>query len=667
MAAASCVLAAGPAGAEDAGSVIADTAIVEIEGTSVLGRRPGTTRGGSSAVRVALDSLALPAAPTLRRAIESLPAVHVRTNSRGEAEISVRGSESRQVAVLWDGLPLTLGWDGRTDVSVIPVGAMREVVFVPGLPSLVSGPNVLGGVIELESGAPAGAAGRSSRLDAGVDDLGAFGVAASVEAPHGLRGGRLTLRAGAGHRDSPGEPLARGVAQPVAADRLRTNTDAAATDGFATLRYDREDGGWASLVTSAFREERGIAAELGVDEPRYWRYPMVARSLTVLSAGSGARRAPWGGAASLRASFGLDVGRTEIHAFDSIGYDAPASEEDGDQRTLSLRVVGSQTLGSGSDLRLGVTSSELTYDETLTPGGMSRYRHRLWSLAGEGVVRLPLRGGALDEADLALGASYDRSTNPLAGGRPGLGPLGEPGARVGLGARFAGGALTAHASASRRARFPSLRELYSGALDRFTPNPDLSPEKLTAVEAGVTIRRGSASLQVVGFVQRLADAVVRIRENGKYRRVNQAGLRSRGAELTAGARAGALSFGADFTARRADLLDSTASLEHPENLPEVAGGVRAEWSLPRGWSAGVAVRHTGRQYALDPDTGELASLPAWVRLDLVAGRSWKPGGASGPELRVALAAENVTDEAAWDAFGLPGPGRRFRLETRILN
>lgn len=664
---AACLLFAGPSPLR-AEPAPADTAIVEIEGTSVLGVRPGTTRTGSSVIRADLDSLELPAAPTLRRALEELPAVHVRTNSRGEAEISVRGSESRQVSVLYDGLPLTLSWDGRTDASVIPVGAMRRVAFVPGLSSMLTGPNVLGGVIAFESAGDPGPGARvRTEAAAGVDDVGAYGLSASVTAPRELAAGRLTMRAGAGHRDSPGDPLADGIVQPIAAEELRINTDAVATNGFASLRFDRAAGGFVSLGSSAYREERGIAAELGVDAPRFWRYPMIARSLTVLSAGSGARHAPWGGATSLDASFGLDVGRTEIDAFDSIDYDTLASQEDGDQRTLSMRVLASQTLGRNADLRVGVTSSELTYDEILDPGATNRYRHRLWSVAGESVVRFPFAGGGpLDELDVAAGVAFDRSTNPLTGDKPGQEALDEPGARLGLSAQFAGGAVVAHASASRRARFPSLRELYSGALNRFTPNPDLKPERLVAGEAGVALRNALGSVQVVGFVQRLDDAVVRIRVSGLFKRVNQEGLRSRGVEVTGNGRFGPLALDADLTAQAADLLDPTAALAHPENVPELSGALRAAWNLPRGFSLAGQLRYTGDQYAIDPNTDELATLAATTRIDLDLGRAWRLGsGADASELRVMVGVANLTDEATFDAFGLPEPGRAFRLETRL--
>ncbi len=656
----------GAAAAEDAAQP--DTAVVEIEGLSVMGRRPGTTRAGSSVVRSDIDSLPVPASATLRDVIEELPSVHVRTNSRGEAEISIRGSESRQVSVLYDGLPLTLSWDGRTDVSVIPVGAMQQVTLVPGLSSLLAGPNVLGGVIEFQSTLAARSARPSLQAGAGVDHEGGFGASASVSAPRRVPGGLLTLRAGLGHRDAPGAPLAAGVAQPVAADELRTNTDVRATDGFLAARYDRDGGAWASLATSAFREERGIAAELGVDEPRFWRYPEVSRSLTVLSGGSGARQAPWGGATSVQASFGLDAGRTEIDAFDAVDYATLVGEEDGEQRTLTMRATASQTLGRNADLRVGVTSSQLTYDETLTPGAANRYRHRLWSVAGETIVRRPVAGGGpLDELDLALGLTFDRSTNPLSGDKPGQPAFDEPGARAGLGALFAGGRVALHASVHRRARFPSLRELYSGSLARFTPSPDLRPETLLGAEAGVTWRDALGQVQLVGFTQRLDDAVVRIREGGRFRRVNQEGLRTRGVEVIASRRIGDLSLGGNLTAQSAELLDPGAALERPENLPEVSGGVRAEMALPGALRAGASVRFTSDQYALDPDTGELATLEAAGLANVDLGRDWRIGDGSGwfSTLRTTVAVSNLGDHAAYDAYGLPGPGRLVRFEMKL--
>ena len=67
------------------------TRIPELEVRAV---KPLLTTGGSSAVRLRLDSVPLPPAPTLEMALRRLPLLHVRRNSRGESEISARGSEA---------------------------------------------------------------------------------------------------------------------------------------------------------------------------------------------------------------------------------------------------------------------------------------------------------------------------------------------------------------------------------------------------------------------------------------------------------------------------------------------------------------------------------------------------------------------------------------------
>lgn len=85
----------------------------------------------------------------------------------------MRGSDSRQAAVLLDGVPITLGWDHRTDPSLIPLTGSERMVIVRGLGSLLNGPNTLGGSIEITHdafGQPAG--GRRSRAGAGVGQFG---------------------------------------------------------------------------------------------------------------------------------------------------------------------------------------------------------------------------------------------------------------------------------------------------------------------------------------------------------------------------------------------------------------------------------------------------------------------------------------------------------------
>ncbi|KPK65198.1 MAG: hypothetical protein AMS21_05415, partial [Gemmatimonas sp. SG8_38_2] len=121
--------------------------VYTVEEIAVTVARPVATAGGASALRVPLDSVRAHPSPTLSELLRRTPLIMIRENSRGEAQPQLRGMESRRVAVLVDGVPLTLGWDNRTDLSIIPMTAARELTLVRGLSSVLHGPNALGGVV----------------------------------------------------------------------------------------------------------------------------------------------------------------------------------------------------------------------------------------------------------------------------------------------------------------------------------------------------------------------------------------------------------------------------------------------------------------------------------------------------------------------------------------
>jgi hypothetical protein len=367
-------------------------AVVRVGEISVQAVRPVTTAGGASALEVLLDSLRLPAAPTLEQVLRELPLVQVRTNSRGEAQFSLRGSgsDARQVAVLVDGVPLNLTWDARADLSVLPATAAGTLTLIRGLPSMLHGPNVLGGVVEVGVGHHPGQWLPPRSTEAAVDaaHTGAYSMSASASVPLQLGDGWLSLRGGGGYRDRPGHALAAGVTQPATHDgaravALRTNTDLRHVDGFAALRYLSAEGAWATFSSSGFRAERGIAAELHADRPRFWRYSHVARTVAVLSGGTGDRDTRFGGRGDLEASFGYDIGRSELLSYHTAAYADVAGTEDGDDRTLTLRLLGDHTLGRNGDLRAAFTYADITHDESISGAAVESYRQRLWSMGAE--------------------------------------------------------------------------------------------------------------------------------------------------------------------------------------------------------------------------------------------------------------------------------------------
>ncbi|MGH7445621.1 MAG: TonB-dependent receptor, partial [Longimicrobiales bacterium] len=315
------------------------------------------------------------------------------------------------------------------------------------------------------------------------------------------------------------------------------------------------------------------------------------------------------------------------------------------------------------------TYADITHDETIDQEPTVRYRQRLWSGALESTFRL---GNVLGTQDtrITIGGVLDGADTPETGGRPAQEQLSAWGARIGATTVAADGALLLHAAASRRARFPALRELYSGALGRFEPNPNLEPERLVVGEVGATVKVGSAELQAVGFLHRLTDAVVRISTPaGNFMRVNRDELRSRGLELLALMPVGPLQVAADATFQRVELIDPTASdaESRPEYQPQLIAGLNVDAPLPADFAASVQARYTGTQYCVNPDLGADQALDPWTRLDarLVRGFRMRNNGLL-QRAEASVAIDNVLDDVLFDQCGLPQAGRTLRVQVRLF-
>ncbi len=661
---------AAPAGSQVPDSTRSDSLEASLAEIVVRAAEPVTTVGGAAALRLRLDSLDLPPAPSLERVLRKLPLLHVRRNSRGEAEISARGSESRQVAILVDGIPLTLAWDGRADASIIPLGAPVQVEYTRGLSSMLYGPNVLGGIVEITVGRSLRQPRRSSlRVATGADATGGVGGSTDVTLPFESGAGRWLLRGGVGYTASPGQPLPAGVREPSdPATDLRVNTDVHSVDGFAALRFHGNQGQWASLTASSFQARRGIAAELGVTDARFWRYPSVRRSLLIASGGSGERLGLFGGRVDLETSVAVDLGRTDIDAYTSRSYTELDGFEDGKDRVLTGRLLADHTLGRRVDLSGAFTVSDIRHDELL-PGGEARYRQRLWSTGLESTWRAVENGAAVSSLRFTAGAAYDVGQTPQSGGREPLGTIHAWGGRVGFTMGLDQGETEIHGGVSRRGRFPSLRELYSGALDRFVPNPELRPERLVAIEAGVTRRFGRSEIQAVAFHHRLDDAVVRISlPDRRFMRVNRNRLTSRGVELLASAPIGPATVAGDLTVQSVTLADPGAAVgNRPENLPAVFGSLRARVPLALGLVGGGDLIVTGNQFCIDPESGADRRLDGGGTVNAELSRVFALRSAGlWSALEARLAADNLGNAARYDQCGLPRPGRLLRVQIRLF-
>lgn len=652
----------------------ADTA--RVAPVIVTGTRTPAAVGGASAVVLEPYAIRSSPAPVLEQALRELPFVLVRQNSRGEIELSVRGSDSRQAAVIVDGVPLTLGWDHRTDPSLVPLSGVQQLVLVRGLSSVLHGPNVLGGVVDLGIGRAAGgvapptATQREAWFGTGVDQYGDRVLSAGAATPLATNSGSsVVVRAGGGYRQRDGFRVTAAANDVTAVDALRTNSDLRHLDGFASLRWQGATGRHIGVTAAGYRAERGVPPELHVQAPRLWRYPDQSRLLTGLFAGTGVLSTP-AGIGSVDATLGYNRGELEIESFTDLTYSSIDTRELGDEQVVTARVAATHSLGANGELKAAFTGGEVRYDESLGTDAPNRYRQRLWSLATE--LRWPIWSRVV----VGGGVAYDVATTPETGGKPALGDLDAWGWRLGATARVTD-AVRVHASVNERSRFPALRELYSGALNRFQPNPNLRPERLTGAEVGLTREAGArgTTLQGVVFHHRLADAVIRttVPNTNLFVRVNRDEIRSTGAELLAAWTSSALpnravSFTGDLLVQHVRVRDRAAAVERrPEHQPEVRGSLELGVPLPLSLRGTAMARYSGVQYCVHPDLGTQVRLDAQTLGTIAAERSWVIGGASSAmkAIRALIALDNIADATVYDQCGLPQPGRTLRAGLQL--
>lgn len=663
--------------AQDPDSIPPDSARV-LGGITVSVARPALTTGGSSSVVIELDSLGSIPAPSMEQVLRAMPLIQIRQNSRGEMQPALRGSEDRQIAILMDGVPLTVGWDHRTDMSIIPLTAARNVTLVRGLSSILYGPNTLGGVVEVDVARGDNRVGSVDPVSVGVALDGTGGTNVSVTGGHLIddTDHQWVFRGGGGFTDRRGVPVSDAAledpslrSQFLSEDALRLNSDQRRADGFFSARYHRDDGAWASLAASGYDAERGVPPEAHQDDPRLWRYPEQRRMIAAITGGSGQRLTRWG-EGDVEASLGFDAGSTLIEQFQTVDYDVIEETEASDDRVLTARLLGEHTLGSSGDLRASATYADVRHDEVISEVGVSSdafaYRQRLWSVG----LETEWRFGTQDLTTITIGAAYDGADTPESGDKPALARIGDFGARVGLSSLVADGVLV-HGGASRRSRFPSLRELYSGALGRFEPNPDLRPETLLGGELGFTATRGVGEVQLVGFHQRLSDGIVRrtvtdINGDSRFQRVNQDEVRSTGVELLVVGTFDGVTLNGDLTLQDVAGFDGAGNEVELEYEPSIAGKLGFDLPLPAQLRLGGEGRFVGGQVCENPEVGGLQPLDGSRAFDVTLRRIFSFGrGGVLSRLDASAAVRNITDQAVFDQCGLPQPGRLLQIQFRI--
>ena len=611
----------------------------------------------STVQRVSLAGIAQLDAASIDHVLRRIPSAHIQTNSRGESLVYLRGAGERQVSLFFDGALLNIPWDNRVDLGLIPSEVVGDITVAKGVPSVLYGPNVLGGAINMTS--------RELRNRGSFTQLsgitGSYGTSQArfTWLRHG-KGFRSTVFGGISNRDGMGVPGSAALPFSQTESTLRTNTDRRMRSFFAQGAYHGEGDLSIGLALLRFDGSKGVAPEGHLDPKvsrvRFWRYPKWETNMAILSSQLPLKRGRLRGALWY-SRFGQAIDQYTDHTYRTL----VETQEDQDD-TYGMRLTVLQELHSSGTLRGALsilTSRHLQHNlqDNIASPSLS-FLQRIYSGGVEYIWDGPVQ--------LMAGTSWDVLTTPETGDKPARDAQDAFGVTAGAVYPMRSG-ITIRATAGRKTRFPTMRELFGEALGRFLVNRDLKPESSFLSEVALHIEKESTSGEAIFFMNRTYDTIgQRMVEspNGSRalrQRINLEGSRVYGVELTFSSRlARGLRANWNMTWMEARGVENGQTVPLVEK-PSWLGGGSLQYNTRRGLSIMAESIITGHAYGLADDNTHVG-LPGSVIINtriswLFLYRRYA--------MEMFARVNNMTDDLTLPQLGLPGPGREFHAGLEV--
>ena len=585
--------------------------------------------------------------------IRIVSGVGIRTNSRGEAVLRLRGSEERQSQVFLDGAPMSVAWDGRADLNLIPSVIISHVSILKSAAPIEFGAGAVFGVVDISTFSRAD--NFTAKMRGEFGSLGHQFFEALVRIPS--ENSNFTFAAS--YRSRSGEVVASSKPIPfdILLEKGRTNTALTNKTIFASFHHQEEWGSLKGFILHV-KGVKEIAAAAHIDpakgKVRFWRYPKQALTQVAVNADIDVSDI-----SDLKLTSWLQYYNQQIDAYKDITYQDIKKTQNDQDKTFGMRLTLNNHF---DDFTLRFVNSyqgsehRKVFDHS---GGKEVFNQQVFSLGMEIDIQVN------EDVNLSISSAYDHSSMPLTGGRKAQNALSNWAASLTLNWQV-NDEFLAQISAGKRTRFPTMRETYGTALGQFLLNPDLKAETVFSLDLSLIWSLEELPIKVI-----ITPWFSSLKGTLSRRRVKQNGQRFRQRYNLKGSEGYGIETSLEWKA--SDSFKASVQLAW-QNL--------SAFKDERGFRPSLLQRPS-LQWLIDADINIVSQLNVKIELSHISGAKDENEqektidlGSSlelnlmtyyslSKDFEIYLRADNISNSIILPQLGLPQEGRRFRAGVRV--
>lgn len=577
---------------------------------------------------------------TVAEALELVPGTHIRVGGKGEAYIRLRGFRQREVALLVDGIPVYSPYDGQLDLSSLPVDSIDRIEVVKGAASVLYGPNAMGGVVNIITKKSDGS--REYMLNS------EYGSGNARQLQGTMQGAVKKMRyfAVGSYRTQDEYPLSNDYETFSNQESLqRENSDKNGWSGKVSLGWDVGENGSAAINFSHVDQERGLPHHESDPRAKFWRFSDWRHGILDFVFNNTIGRM------SFKSKFYYEYLENVLQSYDDSTY----TTQDGNKAftdTLKDRGFGGDMFFRLTPGKAHLFKMALRYKQDI-----HRQKSDLdepWRKYRMNTLSLPLEGEWLPSKffRFTYGASLDLmffNTEEGGGGDSRTKNAFNPQAA----ALFdVSDSLTFRLTASRKTRFPTLKELFSTQ----SGNPELQPMKANILEGGFDYRAwDNVSFSATVFYNDIKGLISRTGKYDPYINIDHAIFKGFELEMYWQFRTGS-GFSLAYTHLRAE--DKTnGTNQYIEHRPRHKFDFNFNFKLPFRSRLDVFGSYVSKQFYYDGD--EEFTLDPYYLVDLKLSRDL------GDHVHVYVKVHNLFDANYYESEGYPREGRMIFLGFRL--